>query len=397
MSEPITTFSKLLDPITVDEFFADYYDKKALHIPGTPEKVEHICSWGSLNELLQQTAIWSDRSFKLALDGTTLSAGQYCEASTNRDGLRIMRPGPERVVEYLGRGASIVLDLIETLTPGLRAASEAIQMATGSRVSCNAYCSQKQHQAFPSHFDTMDVFAIHIEGIKTWRIYEGRFDGPLEQPGFNQTSFSTEYHDKAKGNLLMEVQLKPGDLLYFPKGQYHDAMSETDNCLHLSYGTTQPTGLDFMRWIIEGLDDAPLFRKPLPPHDAVSEHDAHINALRENLMEVLQQGDVTGQFRDDQRRKAYATLSAVALPNPLSRYRVCGRGVKVVRRGSEWRVTAPSGNCNMPEGAEGVLEWMLARDHFERQDLAAAFENMSEQAILDTLQSLSSIGVLEAL
>jgi hypothetical protein len=55
MSEPITTFSKLLDPITVDEFFTDYYDQKALHIPGTPGKAAGIFSWEAFNDLLQRT------------------------------------------------------------------------------------------------------------------------------------------------------------------------------------------------------------------------------------------------------------------------------------------------------------------------------------------------------
>ena len=397
MSEPITTFSKLLDPITVDEFFSDYYDQKALHIPGSPEKVAGICSWDSFNDLLQRTAIWSDRSFKLALDGTTLAASQYCEAAANRDGMRVMRPVPERVVEHLGKGASIVLDLIETLTPGLRAASEAIQMATGCRVSCNAYCSQQSHQAFPSHFDTMDVFAIHIEGTKVWRMYEGRFEGPLERPGFNQTSFPPEYHDKAKGRLAMEVEMTPGDLLYFPKGMYHDALSSTDNCLHLSFGTTETTGLDFMRWFIEGLDQAPLFRKTLPPHDDVTAHNKHIDALRENLMEILQQADAASQFREEQRERAFAMLSGVAVPDTLTRYRVRGRGVRVVRRGPEWRVTAPEGHCTMPAGADGMVEWMLARDHFARRELAEKFPDVNEQAILDILQTLSSVGILEAL
>jgi ribosomal protein L16 Arg81 hydroxylase len=397
MSEPITTFSKLLDPITVDEFFTDYYDQKALHIPGTPGKAAGIFSWEAFNDLLQRTAIWSDRSFKLALDGTTLTAGQYCEAAANRDGMRVMRPVPEKVVEYLGQGASIVLDLVETLSPGLRAASEAIQMATGCRVSCNIYSSQQAHQAFPSHFDTMDVFAIHIEGKKTWRMYEGRFDGPLERPGFNQTSFPPGYHDKAKGSLAMEVELNPGDLLYFPKGMYHDALSSTDNCLHLSFGTTETTGLDFMRWFTDGLDQAPLFRKSMPPHDDVAAHSKHIEALRENLMEILQQTDAASQFREEQRSRAFAMLSSVAVPDALSHYRVRGRGVRVVRRGSEWRITAPDGNCNMPAGADGVVEWMLARDHFERRELAAQFSDVNEQTILDILQTLSSVGVLEAL
>ena len=51
----------------------------------------------------------------------------------------------------------------------------------------------------------------------------------------------------------------------------------------------------------------------------------------------------------------------------------------------------------MPEGAEDILKWILARDHFKRQDLAEEFSDMNEQAILDILQALSSVGVLEAL
>ena len=397
MGAPVITFNSLLDPVGVDEFFDNYYDQKPLHISGNPEKVAGICSWDDFNDILHRTTIWSDRSFHLVLDGTRLPASQFCEPAASRDGTRIMQPSSRRVVEYLDKGASIVLDLVETLTPGLRSGSEAIQMATGCRVSCNAYCSQSQHQAFPSHFDTMDVFAIHIEGKKTWRVYEGRFDGPLERPGFNQTSFSPEYHDKAKGDVAMEVELEPGDLLYLPKGVYHDALSSTDNCLHLSYGTTQPTGLDLMRWVMEGLDEAPLFRQPLPPHDAVADHDAHLAALRENLTELLKQPDIGAQFREDQRRKAFSVLSSVAVPEPLSRYRVRCRGARVVRRGSDWRVTTPESNSNLPDAAAGMAEWMLERDHFSRRDLVSDFSDTGEQTITETLQTLVSIGVLEPL
>ncbi len=397
MTAPAITFKDLLDPIGVDEFFETYYDRKPLHVPGSPEKVAEICSWDDFNDLLHRTSIWSDRSFNLVLDGKRIPAAEFCEPAASRDGARIMQPASERVVPYLDRGASIVLDLIETLTPGLRAASEAIQMATGFRVSCNAYCSQSEHQAFPSHFDSMDVFAIHIEGRKTWRVYEGRFDGPMERPGFNHTSFPPDYHDKAKGALAMEVELNPGDLLYLPKGVYHDALASTENCLHLSYGTTQPTGLDFMRWVVDGLDEAPLFRKPMPPHDAAADHDARIAALRDSLVQLLQQPDIGSQFREDQRRKAFSVLSSVAVPKPLSRYRVRGRGVRVVRRGSDWRVTTPQGSANLPGDGSGMVDWMLERDHFARDDLAKAFPEAGEQVIIEISQSLISVGFLEPL
>lgn len=395
MGEPVITFSELLDPISVDQFFGEYFDKKALHVSGNRDKVADICSWGSFNELLQRTAIWSDHSFKLVLDGNRIPGRSYCKPAGNRDGIRVMQPVPEKVVKYLDDGASIVLDLVETLSPGLRAASEAIQMATCSRVTCNAYCSQGEHQAFPSHFDSMDVFAIHVEGKKTWRIYEGRFEAPMEAPGYDHTSFPPDYHEQAKGDVEMEVEMTPGDLLYLPKGKYHDALASTDNCLHLSYGTTEPTGIDFMRWLVEGLDEAPIFRKAMPPYDDVTAHEAHVKALQESLIEILQNGDAAGQFREDQRSKAFSMLSSVGIPEPLHRYRVRGRGVRIVRRGQERQIAAPDGNTKVPEGAHEMIDWILMRDHFERGDLAVSFPDAKEQLIFDLLQALASVRVIE--
>ena len=41
------------------------------------------------------------------------------------------------------------------------------------------YCSFKGVQAFQTHYDLHDVFAVQAEGEKTWRIYESRADAPV--------------------------------------------------------------------------------------------------------------------------------------------------------------------------------------------------------------------------
>ena len=50
-----------------------------------------------------------------------------------------------------------------------------------ARASANVYCSFKGVQAFQTHYDLHDVFAVQAEGEKTWRIYESRADTPVHR------------------------------------------------------------------------------------------------------------------------------------------------------------------------------------------------------------------------
>src|SRR3546814_20636475 len=109
-----------------------------------------------------------------------------------------------RVSELLQSGATLVLDLIEGLTPGLSSVTASLETVTGGPASCNAYCSWNACQGFDAHFDTMDVFALHIEGSKTWRLYEGRANSPMDVPGYNWESLSPEQRERPRGKLRSE-------------------------------------------------------------------------------------------------------------------------------------------------------------------------------------------------
>ena len=89
-------------------------------------------------------------------------------------------------------------------------------------VKTNLYFSMQSHQAFAPHFDTHDVFALHCEGEKLWNIYENFEKDPINHPIFKQ-----ELNDKTEnpGKIIDQVLLKPGDLLYLRRGQFHDALA----------------------------------------------------------------------------------------------------------------------------------------------------------------------------
>ena len=397
MSEPVTTFRQLMAPITPEQFFDEYYDKKALYIPGNAEKIANICSWDHINDLLQMVTNWSDKNLKIVIDAKTVQPQSFCERTTNRDRLGSMRPQPHKVAQMFEQGTTVVLDLMETMNPGIRAATEAIQMATGFRVSCNAYCSRQQRKAFDSHFDFMDVFALHIEGTKTWRIYKGRFENPLERVGYDNSSHSPEFLEKDKGDLLMEIEMKPGDMLYLPKGVYHDALASTQACLHLSFGTTQPCGLDVISWLTSSLSDIPIMRQAMPAYNLEEAHDALVKQVTEKLREVLQEPTLAAQFRREQRTFAFEGLSNISFPGPepLKRFRVLGLGAKLKRRGSDWRLTTPGEDHTITADIQPMVDWILARDHFDTKTFAAAFEQTSEADLDALITSLAEKKIID--
>ncbi len=397
MSDPVITFFDLIAPITPEKFFEEYYDKKPLHIPGGKDKFSQICSWNSINDMLKMATNWSDQNLKIVIDTKTVQPGSFCERVVNRDRMATLRPLPNKVAELFEQGATIVLDLMETMSPGIRSATEALQMATSFRASCNAYCSRKQHQAFASHFDSMDVFALHIEGTKTWRVYKGRFEHPLERGGYNNPTFSPEHHEEAKGELLMEIEMKPGHLLYLPKGVYHDALASTEACLHLSFGTTQPSGIDFFNWLCGSLGDFPLMRKAMPAYNDVAAHDAHVKDLVEGFSQLLTEPTLAGQFRRDQRVRAFEGLSNINLPGPepLKRFRVLGLGVRLLRRGSDWRLKTPDEDHAISGDIQPLVEWILAHDHFDVGQLAEAFPATEENAVSALINSLTEKTIID--
>src|SRR5690606_26155707 len=136
---------------------------------------------------------------------------------------QLLMPDPAKVKAWLRRGASMVCNDIDQLTPELRAVASPLETSLNAKGQANLYCSWKAHPAVRTHFDTHEVFAVHVAGRKTWKLYGRSIDDPIAHPYFK--SLPQEYHNTHRGPLTQEVTLEPGDLLYLPRGWYHDALA----------------------------------------------------------------------------------------------------------------------------------------------------------------------------
>lgn len=390
----IASFADLLAPFDVEVFFRDYYGKQPLLIRGGAEKFRNVMSWPILEGLVNRTSIWSSTSLKLVLDTKALPASSYCVQAVGRDGATLMQPSAPLVNDWLGKGASLVLNDIDALTPELAAVARVLENTLDTKVQANLYCSWKAHKAFLSHMDTHDVFAVHVEGRKQWLVYEGRAEQPINHPAFK--GVAQEVIDKAKGKVLMDIVMEPGDLLYIPRGQYHDALAESGGTVHIAFGSTSVIGLDIVTALIDAAVHDPLLRANLPRRaDGEKALSDHLEKLSHRLQSIMGQESFVNAVAGFQQAYRYPR-EGVHLPiNQFSAdWRLTGPGFSVEDAPSGPMLKGPKGAVPIPPPARDVVGWIVAQAPFRESDLAAAFPALSKGNLSQILGQLQQMKVL---
>jgi mannose-6-phosphate isomerase-like protein (cupin superfamily) len=396
MANRIESFAELIAPISEEQFFAEYHDKKPLHIRAqTPDKLDDVMTWDTLSEILNMTAIWSPHSLKLFLDTKPVAVDKYCRPAIDRNGAQSMQPDANKVKSWLRRGASIVANDIDTLTPGLISAAGALENRLGGKVQSNLYCSWDQHQAFPTHFDTHEVFALHVAGEKTWRLYEGRLESPIASDTFQ--SLDDDFHAANRGEVAEEVTLKPGDILYIPRGQYHDALASSEGCIHLSFGVTHIIGFDVITLLFERAMTEPLFRQNMPNND--DDARAWILDMVARLSEFGNSDEIWSavqEFRHsfEYHRGGFALPGDALEGGPGDRFQVTASSLQVVREGGRALMKTAKGSVPIPEEVVDPVEWIARRQDFTGAELGASFPGMDTDARKKLVQDLVGMRVL---
>ena len=398
MEDQILTFRQLIAPVTPEDFFGSYFYRKPLHLEGDAGRYSEIFSWRDLNALLRMTAIWSDKSLELAKHGRTLPAEAYCYEGINRDNARSMRPDFDRVREHLRQGASLTLNFIGRLTPGLRSISQTFEAVLCAPVNITTFCSWNNVAAYPSHFDTTSVFVCQISGTKTWHLYEGRMNNAANVPGAAAGDFSQEHHERAKGALLQTVVMKPGDLLYIPHGLYHDAVASSDASLHISMAAQHMVAHDFINVLSTSLPKDPMFREHLPHIDAVGTSGSYRKRLAERLQQIIEAPEIAKDLRRFLRGKAFERIAEFDLPkldeSAYFRVRWMHFRLQAAAQGGP-ALIGPNANLNLDESDAALVAWALERDYFSSVLLATTFAELGGDGLASWLETMQRCGLIE--
>ncbi|XP_014289629.1 ribosomal oxygenase 1 [Halyomorpha halys] len=220
-------FEKILDPVSVDTFMSDYWEKAPIHIPNrSTNKFSNFISTERIDAVLRDRVV----TFGKHLDVTSYTDGK--RETHNLEG----RANAHVVWDFYSNGCSIRLLNPQYFFHSVHCYNAMLQEYFGCFVGANAYLTPPMSQGFAPHYDDIEAFILQIEGSKIWRLYQ-----PLNKHGYLPRFSSRNLLDEEIGEPILEVKLNPGDVLYFPRGYIHQGRTEEEHSLHLTLSVYQKT------------------------------------------------------------------------------------------------------------------------------------------------------------
>lgn len=156
----------------------------------------------------------------------------------------------------LAQGASLILDDAQELAPRVRALMSTFQDTLSTDAFANLYAGWHSQNAFNRHWDPQEAMVLQLAGRKKWRIYRPTRLHPLQNDSETPVPPSVP---------VWEGVLNDGDVLYIPRGWWHDAFPLNEPSLHLTVSLTPPTALDYLGWVMSRLRAHADLRASLPP------------------------------------------------------------------------------------------------------------------------------------
>lgn len=211
----------LVWPLTPAVFFAEYWEKKPLHLRrGQPAHHREVFSKAALEQHLSA--------------GTPLPYGQrlnlarFDEEAGKKIDLNKGPRGTQAILEDVhaawAEGATIQAMHMQQFHEPVWRLLAALEAAFGALFGSNSYLTPAGRQGLAPHFDDVEVFMLQLEGSKRWRLWAPPAGEEFPLP----REYSRDFAPRELGEPLLDCVLEPGDLLYFPRGTVHAGVATGD-------------------------------------------------------------------------------------------------------------------------------------------------------------------------
>mmetsp|Transcript_11005 Transcript_11005/g.20358 ORF Transcript_11005/g.20358 Transcript_11005/m.20358 type:complete len:477 (+) Transcript_11005:1476-2906(+) len=249
------------DQVNEEDFLENYWEKKPLLIQrNKPDHYDGLFTRKTLLELSRENdfVCGVDLNVVACPDGLVKqvvhtegeqATARYLDSVCSKEGYTVQFFQPQRYVDKLWEHMA------------------ELEAGFSSLWGANVYITPPKTQGLAPHYDDVDVFILQTEGCKRWKIH-----GPGNPNQVLAMEYSEDLDEENIGPLVMDIVLKPGDLLYLPRGTIHHAKAEEgeDHSVHITLSTYQShTYYNLLEATFQKLLDACAstdedFRKGLP-------------------------------------------------------------------------------------------------------------------------------------
>ena len=393
------TLNDVLHPTRVDAFLTEVWGSRPQHWSRADARFASLLSWDELNVILERHRLDHPR-LRLSKEGKDLPRDAFLNDQSTRRGVTVPRLNVAGLHAALGDGAMLVMDAIDEIVPAIEAVALDMERVFGESVQVNAYAGWKTSQGFSTHWDDHDVIVLQLYGCKDWRVFPQTREFPL----YKDIDFDLE---APKGEPLLKLRLEPGDALYIPRGWWHDARPCGEPTLHLTFGITKRTAIDFIEALSEKLRHDPVFRQDLPRFASLELQDRHLKAMRERLLEAFDGTTMSEYFAVGEARAAIRRRPSVPWPS-LERdaegWKAGGYSVQLLSRrtpvieraGGDITLKLGGKKLTLVQHSAPLLDLLVSGEkvNIERLIEVGRSSDVAESDVLGLVQELMKLGVV---
>lgn len=273
----LKNFSNLIQPINIEDFAANYWEKQVLHIQrNNPDFFFSLFSIEDLDKVLEYNRPHGS-SLKVVKSNQPMNSTVY----ENQDGSLNLN----QLYTAYADGYSILINGIQRFWEPIKMLMESLRNDISHNASANLYLTPENEKAFSPHYDSHDVFALQISGEKHWILYD---ETHLKTPLLNsyQPTFQREQLTGAR-----EITMRAGDILYMPRGVPHEAYTTDKSSMHITVGIQSVQWIDFITKSLLNLSQKHIeLRKALPIGFLNSDNENLLSTDEElDFINILQQ------------------------------------------------------------------------------------------------------------
>jgi ribosomal protein L16 Arg81 hydroxylase len=381
----------LLGQVSASVFQSQHYGQRPLMVAGQPDKFNHLFDWASLNDLLARLPTRAG-----------LNMLEVITATEKRQPRNL-----QEVRELCGNGHTLIVKETNHHSLPIRDLVLRLSSELGERLGCNLYVSRTDVPGLQRHFDDHDVFVLQLEGSKQWHLF-----GVTRQHPTEAMRVRTRGMGEIPQTITQEYTLRRGDLLYLPRGWWHEALA-TDESMHLTIGIYSRTGLDFLRWVVDQLDEVELFRGSIPlalsaPGTADEEAPPAVRAWARDLADRLAFALATPELADRYHRDCMGHRWGTAplrfplpapgrpIPPEAQFVRPVWQRAVLRRAGDDIEVTVWGKCVRLPAELTACVKFIFSSQAFAAADVISRSPPQERATALALLGELLAAGILAA-
>jgi len=279
VSDGAIALAALLAPVTLETFFARYYEQRPLVVSAARGEAAALLSHDDLVDALSEHR---PHDQVLAFPSRLRDGMDVRDLLSDRGALTAYFDAGHPLVWNGARGAAAAIDFL----------SDALAEAFGGNAWPNIYSTGDGGGPFQVHFDCHEVLAMQCQGQKRWQISSVRVDRPLHlddvQSGVDAAMKA--HADEATARTELETTVGPGDVVYLPRGQFHTARAIGGRSLHVSFGVQLLSGFEILRLLEQRAIADRTFRGCTPAAAADptgAAMTAYVDSLRRRLRDLI--------------------------------------------------------------------------------------------------------------